>query len=120
MKEPRFTALDFEPALHCGDLRLDEVIDCANARLESWLGPVVYTSEDIHNKHPLDKDQFWNKHNNGNAKFTARLFGVQEIEKKECGHTKLVSGTIPDTDRWIELGATMKCADCGAELHAQW
>lgn len=116
MSESRFTANDCPETINLRVAGTDsfflprpyreEIASCFNAKLESWLGPQIFwTNTAIGAWREMGRTKL------DESTHTARLFGVQEIVKKECEHWGYF---------YLHETAEYKCSKCGVSLKPNW
>lgn len=112
-KPEDFIEYETTPVTGSSRRTIDWMADKANALLQAHLAtlPRVYgmINESYANAFDSIKNSQFNTH-------TALLWGITEIEKKECEHAPIF---INKTDSKMLL-QNMSCGKCGVKLKAKW
>lgn len=131
-----FKSSDFEDAIYSRphDILYDVVADVANEKLTKLIeaAPVVF-GKPLHptNTDPEDLKRYqWSKNKISGDTHQARLFHIEEIEKKECKHEPVgrfgpkgarpYEGSVTSHAFGLVQPSSYECLKCGVELQAEW
>lgn len=83
----------------------------ANLLLQAHLAtlPMLYGRSD-------GEELYWSKENRGGRTHTALLWGVTELEKKECKHIARIYTTVGGS---FDMN-NVDCMNCGVKLKHEW